>query len=387
MAASIQERSGKFQLRITHRLLPKPFFYTALTREDAETIRDALLKQLSLGIVPHELLAPPEKQPGHDPLVAQLITDYQHSDLSDADADMINVMRRDVPGLRRSGLDYGWVESYVHRLKVDLNLSPNTVRKRVGMLARVLDWHNRQEVKAGRPERSNPFRLLPKGYSKPTREEVRMLIAADKPVKVEKPRDYRVPPEHEARIRAAIMGTLVHPERERGMHADAELDLLMDLIINTGVRLFEAYRSRIEHLDFDRMLWEVQCSKMWRGETRTRIVPLLPHLVERLKKHCEGRTGLVFSFWDGTLKDKKGASSRLSQQFATAFFHAGVPHLHEHDLRHEATCRWITMRDAGGRWLYSDTEICRIMSWQDTRMMLRYASLRGEDLSLRLRAL
>ncbi|MCG9015218.1 hypothetical protein, partial [Laribacter hongkongensis] len=56
----------------------------------------------------------------------------------------------------------------------------------------------------------------------------------------------------------------------------------------------------------------------------------------------------------------------------------------EHDLRHEATCRWFSMRDARGAWVFSDIEICRIMGWTDTRMALRYASLRGEDLSSRL---
>ena len=43
----------------------------------------------------------------------------------------------------------------------------------------------------------------------------------------------------------------------------------------------------------------------------------------------------------------------------------------------------ILLRNATG-WVFSEIEICRIMGWSDTRMMLRYASLRGSDLASRL---
>jgi hypothetical protein len=62
-----------------------------------------------------------------------------------------------------------------------------------------------------------------------------------------------------------------------------------------------------------------------------------------------------------------------------------VPHFTEHDLRHEACCRWVTMRGADGRgWLFNEVEISKIMGWSDTSTMASYASLRGEDLSARL---
>ena len=75
---------------------------------------------------------------------------------------------------------------------------------------------------------------------------------------------------------------------------------------------------------------------------------------------------------------------RLSARFGTLFAYAGVTDMTEHDLRHCATCMWFGLRDAGGRWVFSEIEICRIMGWSDTRMALRYASLRGEDLAARL---
>lgn len=49
----------------------------------------------------------------------------------------------------------------------------------------------------------------------------------------------------------------------------------------------------------------------------------------------------------------------------------------------EARCRWMTLKVDRGS-IFNEIEICKIMGWTDTKMMLRYASLRGEDLADRL---
>ncbi len=48
----------------------------------------------------------------------------------------------------------------------------------------------------------------------------------------------------------------------------------------------------------------------------------------------------------------KKVTQRLSDRFASAFRYACCPDLHEHDLRHEATCRWLELRDANGQWMF-----------------------------------
>ena len=59
--------------------------------------------------------------------------------------------------------------------------------------------------------------------------------------------------------------------------------------------------------------------------------------------------------------------------------------LHEHDLRHEATCRWLELRDANGQWMFRLEEINRIMGWSaNSTMAQRYASFRGSDLAQRI---
>jgi hypothetical protein len=41
-----------------------------------------------------------------------------------------------------------------------------------------------------------------------------------------------------------------------------------------------------------------------------------------------------------------------------------MPDFTEHDLRHEATCRWATMRNkADSGWMWSELEICKIMAF------------------------
>ena len=81
---------------------------------------------------------------------------------------------------------------------------------------------------------------------------------------------------------------------------------------------------------------------------------------------------------------KGRAQARRSQRFANLFDQAGWAELRGHDLRHEATCRWVLMRDAKGEWMFRENEIIRMMGWTGMTMFLRYASLRAEDLGSRL---
>jgi integrase len=92
---------------------------------------------------------------------------------------------------------------------------------------------------------------------------------------------------------------------------------------------------------------------------------------------------LMFPWWSGDPKDLDAVTSHLSYLFAKAFKAAGSADLTEHDLRHEACCRWFEHRTGAG-WTFSEIEVCRILGWTSTRMALRYASLRGEDLAARL---
>jgi len=381
---NVQPRGDKYQLRIKHKLLQKPYFCTFDSDEDARSYGTKLEAMLARGVVPSELLAPAAVA-GDDPVVTRLITQYcELAPVTDSDAELLAVVMTEVAGLRVSGLTMKWAEGYVAGLKAaKVNLAPGTIRKRVGSLARVIDWHHRRSTPDNAAPPANALRLLPRGYSLYTKTEAEQLKAAGKEAKADVKRDRRLLLEEEARVRLALAGEK-RPGRERALKADPEFVMLFDLIIDTGMRLSEAFMLRTDQIDIERRVVRVEGTKGHRGVIKPRVVPLKRALTEKLAAWCEGKTGLLFSFWDGTKKGRDLASGRLTNRFTTMFVFADVLDFTEHDLRHEATCRWFLLRSPGGGWVFSDIEICRIMGWTSTNMALRYASLRGEDLSARL---
>ena len=378
MSINVQQRGKRFQLRIKHALLHKPFFFTFDTEAEASTYGAQLESVLSRGIVPSELLAAPARR-ADDPLVIEVIRAYSRAaHVAPSDNEVLDVLVRETPGLRVSGVTFAWCDAYVQGLKRVNNLAPGTIRKRVGSLARVIDWHIRQMTVPGAQPMPNALRLLPRGYSAYTPDDV---AAGAKP-KRDEVRNRRLAPDECQRILQALAGHK-RTDRERALQHDPAFALLFDLIVDTGLRLFEAYRLRVASVDLAQGVINVDGSKGHHGVIKPRVVPLKPALREKLRAWCDGRVGLVFPFWDGSPGDKDLASGRLTARFAVLFDYAEVPDFREHDLRHEATCRWVELRNATG-WVFSEIEVCRIMGWSDTRMMLRYASLRGSDLASRL---
>jgi len=377
--ASIQPRGGRWQIRVKHKLLPNPFFHTFDTEQQARDYAAQLEALLARGIVPQELLERPGKV--HDPLVIELIRDYSKTQpVAPSDAEVLDVLLAETAGLRMSGVTFQWADDYVRRLKHDpaKHLAPSTIRKRVGSLARVIDWHLRRSTPVDGRVPSNPLRLLPKGYSAYSEQDKAVVV----PVR-DQARDRRLLPAEDARIRQALAG-VKRDDRERALVIDPALELLYTLIVDTGLRLSEAYKLRADQIDLVANVIRVEGSKGHRGVIKPRVVPLKKPLRPLLAAWCRGRVGLLFPFWDGSPEGMRKTSGRLSQRFRVLFDYARVPDFSEHDLRHEACCRWIELRQPGGGWIFSEVEVCRIMGWGDMRMMLRYASLRGEDLSARL---
>lgn len=374
MARNIQKRGNKWQLRKVHDLLPRDFFQTFDSELEATNFRDRLDAWLAEGLVPPGLF-------GSDPLSPLLVTvirDYTFRATpkpTASDSALLDVLLREVEGLRVSGVTFQWAESYVKGLKArEKKPTPGTIRKRVGALARVLDWHFRDVRKEGQPLAVNALRLLPSGYSTYEDNAVRDVH-----------RDLRFGP-GDAEALDAVLDGVKRPDRERPFPADPAFKLLFETIVDTGLRLREAYWLRVEQLDVARGLLNVDGTKGHRGVIKPRTVPLKPALRKKLIDWCRGKApkSLMFPFWDGTPEDLHKCSARLSARFSNLFDYAGVEKFTEHDLRHESCCRWMTLKNPAAGWVFNEIEICKIMGWSDTKIMLRYASLRGEDLSSRL---
>jgi integrase len=384
MPVFVQSRGSKFQLRVTHRNLPKPYFRTFEDASAATLHGRQLESVLERGLVPAELAAEGVDNPqAHNRLLASVIDQYlTGAAMTSSDAELLPVVRAEVGMTRVSGVTFGWADAYVKRLKMVQHLAPGTVRKRIGALARVLDWHLRR---AGLAEqvRSNPLRMLGAGYSQYTEEEGRRLAVKKLRPKQDVHRDLRLAPDEESRVLWALLGGR-REGRERALVPDPAFQALFKLTVDTGLRLSESYRLRIDQCDFGKGIIRVEGSKGARGVLKPRTVPMKKIVREELGLWCAGRSGLVFPFWDGTKEHLRRAGSKLSFRFRTLFDYAGVEQLTEHDLRHEACCRWVELRSADGKWIFSDVEVCKIMGWSSMSMMLRYASLRGEDLANRL---
>ena len=234
MATNIQQRSGKFQLRVSHKLLPKPFFFTFLTQPQAESYRDQLMALLVNGIVPQEMLSKPKS--GEDPMLPVVIRDYvTNTPVTDSDDALLALIRQEVIGVRVSGVTFAWTEDYVRQLKSpEHHLAPSSIRKRVGALARVMDWHLKRVAADGSMPRANPLRIMARGYSAYSKEDAKLVEP-----KVDVVRNRRLSQDDAARILAALDG-VKREDRERPFTDDKAFGAYFS---DRG-RLFQSDRGR-----------------------------------------------------------------------------------------------------------------------------------------------
>lgn len=379
MAFVRKTKSGKFELRIRSKLLPKDVYLTFDDEAEAHSYGDQAKSLLADGIVPAAFIDTKVK-----PLdsVAEIVRAWRFKgDLSGSDDDVLNHVLADLGGMRLDELTYKWAEAWVTHLKRKTNLAPGTIRKRVGCLARALDWYLRSHPDI---QVANPLRLLPKGYATYTARDAEAIKGTRAVVKSDVERDRRLLPNEEA-VLARVLDGERRPDRERPLQVDPAFRLLFLLILNTGIRLREAYT--LHRRQVSETFVRVQSGKSRAGVPEFRNVPLVRHLRPLLAAWVRDIPvdRPVFPFWNGDPKELDRVTAKLSRRFGTLFDYAGLADLTEHDLRHEATCRWFEMRADDGNWLFREGEIRKIMGWSvKSPMPARYASFRAEDLAARL---
>jgi integrase len=392
MSSVRQTKTGAWEVDVRSKLLPRRRTFLFETQDLARSWAADVDKLLAAGIVPPQLAEPPKK-PHKASLLGPVIRAYlQRDQHSASDEEVLGRLFAELGHVKLDAVTYTWCETWVRDLKTVSNLAPGTIRKRVGALSRVLDWHLRSHPDA---HMANPLHLLPRGYSTYTKADAKVVIALKGVPKVDVVRDRRLSPGEDERIRAALAGEK-REDRERALTLpDGQaMGVLYALIVGTGVRLRESYTLRLEDVDFHRKSIRVRQSKEWHGRVVYRDVPMrrevhdtLLRWVHHRQRELGGKEGLLFPFWDGADDEDvhKTVSSRLSHRFTDLFKYAGCDGLREHDLRHEATCRWFELRDASGNWIFRSEEISKFMGWKPgSRMAQRYASFRTEDLAARL---
>ena len=389
MAKARQKASGRWEIGLRHPALPGGRrYFTFDTEADANAYAAQWRAMKMAGIDPPvELLRP---LAGHDPPLGLVLRDWANSGLA-APTQRITLgsLISEVGGRKLSGADYAWLSAYIQALKTrERNLAPNSIRHRVQALGRAIDEYLRHHPKLAH---QNPVRLLPRGYSTYSDRDKALATAAGAQPKSDVARERRLHPGEEARIVAALSG-IQRPDRERALllpGGNALLTLFL-VILNSGLRLREAYRLKRAHVDLDSKVIRVQSSKQWRGKISWRDVPMRPEVHQALTAYLSTRSMLpaadLFPFQtEAPGLSLTAVTGRLSNRFRIAFEYAGCRDLREHDMRHEATCRWFELRDASGGWMFRGEEVNRIMGWAPgSTMAQRYASFRAEDLAMRL---
>lgn len=388
MAKPRQKASGAWEIALRHPSLPggrKYFTFDTEAEAAAYGEQWTLLKMAGIS-PPAELLKPAPKQ---TVILAHLIRSWVNSGLAaPTQHSPLGSLMSEVGSVKLEDATYAWLAGYLQQLKIKNNLAPNSIRHRIQALGRCIDEYLRHHPTV---IFSNPVRLLPKGYSAYTDVDRALVQAAGKEAKVDVARDRRLFPGEEAKIITALSGG-IREDKERALllkGGNALLTMFL-MIVYSGMRLREAYTLSRGQVDLDLKVIRVQSTKQWRGKVVFRDIPMRPEVHKALVHYLSTRTMLpsanLFPFieeeQDVTLKK---VTQRLSDRFRIAFEYAGCQNLHEHDLRHEATCRWLEMRDTTGNWMFRPEEINRFMGWSaNSTMAQRYASFRGADLAQRM---
>lgn len=382
---SIQERSGGHQLRIIHKLLPRAFFHTFDSRLEAESYGNLLKASLARGEVPREVLEKlTDSKRTDDLMVLELLQKYreENSSISDTDTKDSGYVEKEFGAERLSDVDYDFAEKFARRLRLR-PMTPSTIRSRVGLLGRVWEWHY---AKTSEKSVAIPWRLLPPGYSVANEKEQKEILESGKQIKRDQHRERRLNPGEEDRIEAVLAGQKFL-DRERALNPSPELKVLFRLIMNTGCRMREAYMLTREQVSKDMRVLHVNGTKGHRRALKPRDVAIRKNLRETLGVWIEnlpkGEARLFPNIWDGST-DTNGLnriSNSCSKLLKALFEHAQCEDLTTHDLRHEATCRWVLLKKEDGAYALTDQAVVKMMGWTSPSMIKRYLSLRGEDLA------
>jgi integrase len=388
MAKARQKPSGKWEIGLRHPSLPGGRRYFTFDTEEQANAYGAQWRALKMAGIepPAELLRP---APVASPTLGNIVRAWASSGhAAPTQQSALGSLFTEVGAVRLVDATYAWLATYVQWLKTEKNLAPGSVRHRVQALGRAIDEHLRNHPAT---VYTNPVKLLPKGYSRYSDVDARLVQAKGGAPKVDVVRDRRLHPGEQERIVAALSGEQ-RPDRPRGLQllgGNALLTMFL-VIVYSGLRLKEAYTLTRGQVDMAGKVLRVQSSKQWRGKVAWRDVPMRPEVHQALASYLATRSMLptahLFPFMaEPGAKSLTTVSQRLSARYRIAFEYAGCEDLREHDLRHEATCRWLELRDAAGGWMFRLEEVNRIMGWSTSSTMAqRYASFRGADLAQRL---
>lgn len=386
MASVRKTPGGKFELCIRHKLLPKRIHFTFEGMAEAVQYGEQCEALLSMGVIPAGLVQETKARP-KERLSLILRAWINSGDPAPSELEVLELLINEVGTLNLDALTYNWAQGWVKNLKLVANYSPGTIRKRVGALSRCIDAYLRSHPDVSM---SNSLKLLPRGAATYNAQDAAMAVSLGKEAKVDVVRERRLLPGEAERIMSALAGEKREGrERPMTLKDGAALRVLFLLILNTGIRLREAYTLHRNQVLMDKCVLRVKSSKQWYGRVSYREVPMRKEIHAELMRYLAAKEYRedepIFPWWDGQPETMPKVTAKLSSQFGRLFSYAQCDGLTEHDLRHEATCAWYETKAQDGQWMFRDKEVEKIMGWAPgSSMAARYASFRAEDLARRL---
>jgi hypothetical protein len=162
MPILVRERTeGNHELRVTHALLPKPFYKTFNDPDEAQRVGKRAIIELQKGTVPAWLVR--EKLTGTTTIEAAIHAYGNIRAIPYSADNLYSTLLKEIGTTPLAELDYQWVERWITSMKRRRHpLAPGTIRKKKGALSRVFDW-----VRRAHPLwlSTNPLDHLPHGYS------------------------------------------------------------------------------------------------------------------------------------------------------------------------------------------------------------------------------
>jgi len=302
--AHIRQRSnGTWEITIRRKNLPKPIHASADTEAEARVWAERMEAQLDSGFIPKEILMDAYRS---QKTVAKWLGEYRDDvSISASDIPLLPIIIKDIGNLQLGQLTRQNLQEWITKMK-ERRLTPGSIRKRVGALARAMDIAVHRELVD-----INTVRALPRGYSNYVRNDG--VIIEDGT------RERRLEEGEEEKIREII-------------GSDDEWQLLFTLALETAMRLSEIYTLTSDQVDIPKRT--IFLDKTKNGHKRQ--VPLSSVAIVALKNIP--KKGQVFESFCG---DRRLTTMRLSRQFTVFTEKAGCSGLKFHDLRHEAThnCR------------------------------------------------
>lgn len=364
MAGKKQFPNGTWQYSFRRKgVLDKTLYLTFADEAEGDAYAKRLDALLDKGIVPAE-----HQQRSLVLAISDLVREYERdAHPSSKDRSALGPLLQTYGRLPVTSINATWVDAWIAEMKRRERLAPATIRARVGALARCTDWGVRKKL-LSLPDA--PLRSLPDGYSQYTKADA--TAAGGGRVDVE--RDRRLEPgEYEATLEVIDSGVIHRKQRPWRFGNEQALRCLFILAVETAMRMREMFTLTLPQVDLARRTIFLEKTK--NGDKRQ--VPLSSVAMQVLCEYLPLVEGgpLVFPWWDGQEKRLAAVSDYLSNLFLSIFTQAGAQGLCFHDLRHEATSRLFE------RTRLTDLQIMRITGHKSHRMLMRYANLRGADLS------